>query len=469
MKKKRDNFVAHGSIKIRWRKFADGRTAIDPRRYGRQRQTFVDHTEALREARRLCLEIYGGGTEAAAFTAEDRAAYAHALTQVRRHSCELVPAIQEWSAARQVIAGQHTIAEVIAAGLQALHRPVHLIPDIAAEMLASQSPKDLHGRGTRDLLSTLQLLSRKFPGDIRMPKAGDLEILLDGEKQPDGTIIGGLRKRGGGLVGSRRRDNVLDYIRSFFKFARDRGYLPDVVTEAKKVPRIHTDALNSSISYFSVVETRLIMAHVSEEWLPYAVLRLFSGGRSEELALGKDAKKSKDPLRWDDFDWDEREIVVRPETSKVGRARRMPIVDNAFQWLIPYRNCTGYIAPKGKRPDREFGRGGRLEQHLNGILQRTAMLKNDLPVQLHLDVIAPAQLPLLTEFSYRQNAMRHSYGSYRAAVLKNVHQLAEEMGDSPAMIRRHYDNPRPKSQAKAYFAILPKKAADIISIETHAA
>jgi hypothetical protein len=63
--------------------------------------------------------------------------------------------------------------------------------------------------------------------------------------------------------------------------------------------------------------------------------------------------------------------------------------------------------------------------------------------------------------------LRHSYGSYRASILKNEHELADEMGNSVDMVRRHYRNPRPKSQARAYFAIFPKHTpANVTPIES---
>ena len=36
------------------------------------------------------------------------------------------------------------------------------------------------------------------------------------------------------------------------------------------------------------------------------------------------------------------------------------------------------------------------------------------------------------------NGCRHSFGSYCMADIKNVYQVAEEMGNSPAMVKKHY-------------------------------
>jgi hypothetical protein len=38
----------------------------------------------------------------------------------------------------------------------------------------------------------------------------------------------------------------------------------------------------------------------------------------------------------------------------------------------------------------------------------------------------------------------------------NLHQLADEAGNSPAVIKRHYSRPVPAKDAEAFFAILPR-------------
>ncbi|MEA3211269.1 MAG: hypothetical protein QOE70_4326 [Chthoniobacter sp.] len=466
--KRRDNFAVAGPIRVRWHKLTDGRTVVDPRRYGRKRQTFTDHAEALREARTVALAIYGGGAEAAALTPADRAGYAHVVAEARKHGVDPVAAISEWSEQRRAIAGsRHTLAAVVAAGLTALRRVPHLVPDVGREFIASKASQDLDGRYLRGIASTWRIMAERFPGaDIRELTTQDLVRLLDGEIE-SGQRVGGLRKRNGEILGTRRRDNILDEIRQGFQFARIRGYLPDEISAARQVPMLHK--LGTPISFFTVVEMRLILEHVADEWRPFVIFACFSGPRTGELAISKDAKKSKDPLRWEDIDWEEREIHIRAETSKIGRVRIVPLLDNAYEWLLPHRRDTGTIAPAGERPDREFGKGGRLEKAINEALQTAPRLTNERPVQLQMESIDPAPLPLLTEFTWRNNALRHSYGSYRATILRNLHQLADEMGNSPEICARHYRNPRPKSQAKAWFQIMPPKpVANIVQLPSQA-
>jgi len=54
-----------------------------------------------------------------------------------------------------------------------------------------------------------------------------------------------------------------------------------------------------------------------------------------------------------------------------------------------------------------------------------------------------------------QDALRHSYGSMRNAMLRNLPQVAEEMGTSETMLRRHYHNPRTLEEGTEWFALRP--------------
>jgi hypothetical protein len=65
------------------------------------------------------------------------------------------------------------------------------------------------------------------------------------------------------------------------------------------------------------------------------------------------------------------------------------------------------------------------------------------------------RLHKLTGIPWRANALRHSYGSHRLAVAHSYDQVAVEMGNSPAKVREHYNDPKPADVAKAYFSLFP--------------
>jgi hypothetical protein len=70
-------------------------------------------------------------------------------------------------------------------------------------------------------------------------------------------------------------------------------------------------------------------------------------------------------------------------------------------WLSPYRNRTGPIF------DRDFRK----------------------PL---------ARVCKAARVTYKRNALRHSFGAYRMEMVKNAGQVALEMGNSAAIVMKHY-------------------------------
>ena len=62
-----------------------------------------------------------------------------------------------------------------------------------------------------------------------------------------------------------------------------------------------------------------------------------------------------------------------------------------------------------------------------------------------------AQEPL----KWRQNALRHSFISYRLAVIQNENQVAMESGNSPVMIHKHYKQLVSSAVGAKWFGIRP--------------
>jgi hypothetical protein len=65
----------------------------------------------------------------------------------------------------------------------------------------------------------------------------------------------------------------------------------------------------------------------------------------------------------------------------------------------------------------------------------------------------------------KQDILRHSFGTHRMAMVRNAHQVAEVMGNSAAIVRRHYDAVLEPSKAAAWWQIIPKVPGNIVSIK----
>jgi integrase len=60
-----------------------------------------------------------------------------------------------------------------------------------------------------------------------------------------------------------------------------------------------------------------------------------------------------------------------------------------------------------------------------------------------------------SEMKWSQDAVRHNFGTYWLALNDNRFKFAEEMGNSPAVISKHYRRAVLPSEAEEYWNILP--------------
>jgi hypothetical protein len=66
--------------------------------------------------------------------------------------------------------------------------------------------------------------------------------------------------------------------------------------------------------------------------------------------------------------------------------------------------------------------------------------------------------------AWPNNGLRHSFGSYRLAQIKNAAQVSLEMGNSPRMVFAHDREVVTEKQAGQWFGIVPGRAGNIVPI-----
>jgi integrase len=154
----------------------------------------------------------------------------------------------------------------------------------------------------------------------------------------------------------------------------------------------------------------------SSETLPYWAIGAFAGLRSAEL----------ERLEWRDVHFAENLIEIEAAKSKTASRRFIRIRPNLAEWLAPYKNARGPIAPLNLRK--------RLEEDRRqaGITQWPA------------------------------NALRHSFASYLLAAEGDAGRLALELGhSSPGIVFAHYRELVKPTAAAQYWSITPQPAATV--------
>ena len=216
-------------------------------------------------------------------------------------------------------------------------------------------------------------------------------------------------------VGARARNNIRMSIITLFQHARKHGYLPrDQRTEAEHVAL--AKQRGGEIGILKPQELAKLFANADEEATLYLALGAFTGIRSAELIR----------LHWSDINFERGHIIVGKEKSKTATRRLVPIQPNLAQWLAPYRGGRGRVFASGHAVDRTIAFA---KQHMN----------------------------------WPQNALRHSYATYRLAQTHDAARVALEMGNSPTMLFTNYRELSDEHDAKAWFAIAPKRARNVVS------
>jgi integrase len=215
----------------------------------------------------------------------------------------------------------------------------------------------------------------------------------------------------------RTKKNVRDCLKHFFKWCRGRGYLDKDVDLLADVPdfrkrkrgRIHT---------LTPEELSKLMSKAEDDLVPYLALRAFAGLRDSEATA----------IDWRHIDPNSGWIEITEEVAKAsddddGCRRMVPIRDCLKAWLKPYLKSSGRVCP------------------FDNTAKQIAALCVDAGV------------------TWKRNCLRHSQISYAVAESGNIPEVAIHSGNSPAIIKAHYWNPRvTPDQAKAWFNVLPAGA-----------
>jgi len=159
---------------------------------------------------------------------------------------------------------------------------------------------------------------------------------------------------------------------------------------------------------FTPEEMCQILTHCEPAMIPYMAIGAFAGLRSAEIAR----------LDWSAIDFDSGYIKVSGEITKTQQRRLVPILPSLRAWLFPHKKASGPVT------FFTFRKGIHRCTKAAGI-------------------------------AWKANALRHSFGSYRLAEVQDAAKVSLEMGNSPAMLFKHYRELVTPEQAKQWFEIMP--------------
>ncbi|MFN4805233.1 MAG: tyrosine-type recombinase/integrase [Akkermansiaceae bacterium] len=232
------------------------------------------------------------------------------------------------------------------------------------------------------------------------------------------------RKEWGDCKPKTRNDARASFV-AFWNWCILETIYPKEVTPAERIPLLALAEHERRV--ITPDEFMALAAEIQPQYRSTIVLLAFCAFRPEEVCppTKKGAKKkNKRGIRREEIDWEDNCIRIPSAVAKTGNPRVVPLLPTARVWLEWAGLHPGQRGPVCEENLAEVGETKRLGE-------------------------------VVFKTGWPKDALRHSYGSYRNAIVRSLDQVAEEMGSSEAMLRKHYHNPRSRSEGEAWFDLRP--------------
>ena len=368
----------------------------------RHRLHFNDFEKATSEAEAKAAQLSRGDVDAMQLSGKDRLVYGRALDAVKEFDLPLDAVAIEYNDARKLLDG---VPLVDAARFYARHHGRGIkrkaVTDAVDAMIAAKTAKGVSDVYLADLRYRLGVFAEAFHCDISALLPDDVTRFFDGLS-----------------LSPRSHNNFLRTLRTFFGFAQRHGWLSK---EADLLGRVEKRSeKRAPVEIFTPKELMALFGSASAEVAPCLALAAFAGLRSAEILR----------LDWRDIERHAGFIEVAAHKAKTATRRIVPLLSNLSRWLA--------IAPRN---------GARVWPHSKDRFFKAMRYAAD-----------------NAKIKWKQNALRHSFISYRLGEIQDVNRLALEAGNSPQMIFRHYRELATPEQARTWFSISPAEAQNVVAM-----
>jgi integrase len=275
------------------------------------------------------------------------------------------------------------------------------VEQIFTELLAAKKAEGAGLRWVDDLDSRLSRFKKDFTGPLCEISDDDVRLWL--------TRLN---------LSRRSWNNNRTALLALVAFARERKYVP---ADWSGLATVKPYKLTKPVEEIYTPEQIRSLLFTAEKNYPRHLAALaimaFAGCRHCEL---RDAENALD---WKDVHLKTAKIHISESLAKSNTGRRyVPMQPNLCAWLEPY------VKPRGPVCEVEN-------------------LTN-----------AFARIADKAKITWKQNALRNSFISYRCAATQNVPQVASEAGNSVAEIQKSYRRELTQEEGQSWFEIMPTRA-----------
>lgn len=361
----------------------------------RQTKTFADMSNARLFAQQKTVALANHLPNIDAVVLRDVEVFKSCEGRLSRFGVTVPSVVEEWMTMRELL-GQVPLAEA-ARFYQRHHEEVRpaLVSEVMTQFLASRKAMGV----SAIYMNALQFLLGGFAREMGATPIGDLST-----PELDRFLC---QRRNFGPVS---RNNMRKALGTLFKWARDQGFLPaEKQTAASRM--ISFSAPDAAPEIWTPGEMRTLLELAEEKLVPFLAIAAFGGVRSAEIVR----------LEWSDVLWEQGYIEIKARKAKTKARRLVPLRDNLRAWLEPFRGHQGPVCS-------------------------CKAVANKLTA-----------IGMKAGIGWRQNALRHSYASYRLAENQDAAKTALELGNSPQMLFKHYRELVTAEAAREWFGLMPKK------------
>ena len=214
----------------------------------------------------------------------------------------------------------------------------------------------------------------------------------------------------------RTRHNCRANLKAMYQWALTKGYtsfMPEYKgTVADGTKKILAKHFNKTPNFYSPDELKRLFEEAHWTMVPWLIAANYSGIRLAEIAR----------LKWSDIDWDEGAFVLKTEITKTNKRR------------------YAYFPPGVKDGLKEIAMQAELRK-------MTKLVHGNLFKRVK-------KLREAAGIAYKQNGHRKAYITYAMALTRNAQEIAEQCGNSAAVIQSTYKGLAPKTIAEEWFKVI---------------
>jgi integrase len=369
----------------------------------RKRETCAEYLAMRTRADEVLEDLSEGRTDSTALKASERNDFARALQILKPTGIPIDVAARHYARAFEILGSDMVIAAAQEYAKRHLNRVVQkTVAEVVTDLLDEKKGK------SKRHYDTLRLHLDRFKKSVLMNMASvtasDIDAFLDGmkvDKLP---------------VSARTRDNYANSIGTLCEFAKRKRYVASDFDEHTRITRMDNGE-DGTIEIYTPKEMQELLKFADAKLIPFLAIGAFAGLRSSEIMR----------LDWKDVRFDTASIIVQKgKVKKRGMSRRIvPMSKNLIAWLKPHAESKGSIWPG-------------CVTYIYDCLRELAPKAGT---------------------TWKSNALRHSFISYRVALVKNVPQVALESGNSVQMIHANYLELVQDADAANWFGIMPEAKA----------